>query len=289
MKARPAAPAPPKAAPLQPAPTHWDAVTEWYDTLVGDDGSEYHRHVVVPGVLGLLNLTPERPQRVLDVACGQGVLCRAMAKRGAEVVGIDAARGLIDVARDRNTQEPLPVEYHLADAKDLAAFVETTGNAARFDAVTCTLAIQNIAVLSPVWRGCRAALREGGRLIIVMMHPCFRIPKASFWGWEPQRDAPGGGVQYRRVDGYLSSRKTPIQMHPGAAPELSTLTFHRPLQAYINTLAEAGLLIDHADEWPSHKRSDRSDPKAPAQDRAREEIPMFLALRARAVGPSTTA
>lgn len=268
---KPAAPPPPKKAPQT---THWDAVSEWYDELVGEDGSEYHRNVVIPGVLGLLDL--ERDKRILDVACGQGVLCRALAKRGAEVVGIDAAAGLIDAARKRNEADALPIDYRLGDAKDLERAEDLRGG---FDAITCTLAIQNIAVLSPVWRGCRAALREGGRLVVVMMHPCFRVPKASGWGWDPS----GKGAQYRRIDAYLSSTKAPIQMRPGAAPELATVTFHRPIQAYVNTLAEAGLLVDHMDEWPSHKKSEKSDPKAAAQDKSRSEIPMFLALRARAV------
>lgn len=276
---RPAAAKPP-AAPER-GETHWEAVADWYDALVGEGGSEYHRHVVIPGVLGLLDATEDK--RVLDVACGQGVLCRALAKRGAMVAGLDAAPGLIDAAKAHDARETLGIDYHVADAKDLEAFVERSQWRGRFDAVSCTLAIQNIAVLSPVWRGCRAALREGGRLIVVMMHPCFRVPKSSAWGWQPRPGTPGGGVQYRRVEAYLSSSKASIQMRPGAAPQLQTVTFHRPLQAYVNTLAEAGLLVDHLDEWPSHKKSDPTDPKAPEQDRAREEIPMFLALRARAV------
>ena len=45
-------------------------MAEWYDRLVGDEGSEYHREVVLPGVVRLLALP--RGASVVDVACGQG-------------------------------------------------------------------------------------------------------------------------------------------------------------------------------------------------------------------------
>lgn len=32
--------------------TDWGEVAGWYDQLVGESGSEYHREVVLPGVLG---------------------------------------------------------------------------------------------------------------------------------------------------------------------------------------------------------------------------------------------
>lgn len=77
-----------------------------------------------------------------------------------------------------------------------------------------------------------------------------------------------------------------IQTHPGLAAhgkdESVTLHFHRPLQAYVNTLGNAGLLIDHMEEWTSHKTSPPGPRKA-AIDCARKDIPMFLALRARKV------
>ena len=86
-----------KPAQIQNQKTDWSNVAEWYDRLVGDAGSEYHQHVVLPGVMRLLDLQPK--QRIVDVACGQGVLCRLLRERGAEVTGIDAAEPLIKAAR----------------------------------------------------------------------------------------------------------------------------------------------------------------------------------------------
>jgi hypothetical protein len=47
----------------------------------------------------------------------------------------------------------------------------------------------------------------------------------------------------------------------------------------VKALRNAGLLIDAMEEWPSHKTS-TSGPRAAAENSARKEIPMFMAIRA---------
>src|SRR5271156_3765947 len=91
--------------------TDWGAVADWYDQLVGEAGSDFHEHVVLPGVMRLLAIQPG--ERVIDVACGQGVLCRLLQSRGAVVTGVAAARPLIEAARQRG---PAEIEYRVADA-----------------------------------------------------------------------------------------------------------------------------------------------------------------------------
>jgi hypothetical protein len=90
-------------------------------------------------------------------------------------------------------------------------------------------------------------------------------------------------VQYRRVDRYLLPRKSPIVTHPGKTPDVYTWTFHKPLEAYVRALRNAGLLIDALEEWPSHKTSE-AGPRAAAENAARKEIPMFMGIRAVKVG-----
>ena len=74
-------------------------------------------------------------------------------------------------------------------------------------------------------------------------------------------------------------------MHPGKAArgwpggDISTPTFHRPIGAYVRALADAGLLVTDLREWPS-ERAATSGPRAPEENRARLEIPLFLGIRA---------
>ena len=261
---RPAPDRRPAPAPARQNTTDWNDIAAWYDNLVGEGGSEYHRRVVLPGVLRLLNVKPS--EKILDVACGQGVLCRLLHERGAQVTGVDAARQLIAAARQRSDAA---IRYHIADARELN-LLETE----QFDSATCVLAIQNINPIAPVFNGVARALRAGGRFILAMMHPAFRGPKETSWGYDPAKE-----VQYRRVERYLLPRKSPIVTHPGKSADVYTWSFHRPLEAYVKALRHAGLLIDALEEWPSHKTS-APGPRAAAENAARKEIPMFMAIRA---------
>ncbi len=159
----------------------------------------------------------------------------------------------------------------MVDARELSASRKLT--AASFDAATCVLAIQNIHPIVPVFEGIARLLKPGGRLVIVMMHPHFRGSKESHWGWDEATQ-----TQYRRVDRYLEPRKSPIVTSPGKKDGRYTWTFHKPLEMYVKSLARAGLLIDAIEEWPSHKTS-QPGPRAAAENTARREIPMFMAIR----------
>ena len=111
-----------------------------------------------------------------------------------------------------------------------------------------------------------------------MMHPAFRAPKETRWGWDKEEN-----VQFRRVDRYLLPRKSPIVTNPGITPDVYTWTFHRPIGSYVKAMRNAGLLVDALEEWGSHKTSEPG-PRASAENTARKEIPMFMALRGVNIG-----
>ncbi|MBX3378215.1 MAG: methyltransferase domain-containing protein [Phycisphaeraceae bacterium] len=253
------------------AETSWDEVALWYDQLVEEGRSDHFDQVIVPGTLRLLR--PLAGMRVLDIACGQGHLCRKLAELGVSPVGVDASPRLIEAAKARS--EGLSLRFEEGDARSL----DGPALGGPFDAVTCIMALMNIDPLEPVLRGAASALAPGGTLVFVILHPAFRAPGQTSWGW----DAAGGGRQFRRVDGYLSTGQTPITMNPGyaahGAEAVQTWTFHRPLQAYSKALAEAGFVIETIEEWPSLRVS-QPGPRAVEENRARREIPMFLGVRA---------
>jgi ubiquinone/menaquinone biosynthesis C-methylase UbiE len=245
----------------RPKKTDWNEVAGWYDRLVGEKGSDYHRNLIIPGALRLL--APRPGERILDVACGQGVFCRELARAGAKVTGIDAAESLIRAARDRSRD----IKYLVADAADLKMLADKS-----FGAVSCIMALQNMAPLDKIVSEMSRVLQDNGRLLLVLSHPCFRIPRQSGWGFDEQRK-----LQYRRIDSYLSPQKIPIKMHPGAAPSTITWTFHRPLADYFAALADCGLAVTKLEEWASHRES-KPGTSSRMENRARDEIPMFLAL-----------
>ena len=209
----------------------------------------------------------KKGELVLDLACGQGAVTMALHKAGAEATGVDLSRQLVEMARKRS---PRSVRYLVGDARKLDAL-----EAASFDAVVSVLAAQNIDPIAPVFQEAARLLRRGGRLALVILHPAFRIPRQSSWQYDERRK-----LMTRAMDRYLTPLKIPIDMQPHRRPEQQvTWTYHRPLQDYVRALAQAGFAVDALEEWASHKSS-QPGPMAKAEDRAREEFPLFLALRA---------
>jgi len=56
-----------------------------------------------------------------------------------------------------------------------------------------------------------------------------------------------------------------------------TVSFHRPLQEFVKIFTNAGFSITRLEEWVSPKSSQKG-PRKDAEDRARKEFPLFLAI-----------
>lgn len=100
------------------------------------------------------------PKDVLDVGCGNGVLCGDLAQDGYNVIGVDADEKAIAIARQKY---PVP-RFEVISLDDMPADIATTADR-RFDAVVSTEVIEHI--YSPhKWASfCFEALRPGGTLI----------------------------------------------------------------------------------------------------------------------------
>jgi ubiquinone/menaquinone biosynthesis C-methylase UbiE len=240
-------------------------VAGWYDELLEASPDSYQRQVILPNLLRLLAI--KKNDHILDLACGQGFFARAMADGGARVVGVDAALELIALAKKHS---PKSISYYISSADHLDML-----DPASFTAVVIILAIQNIKDMSGVFAACNRVLAPNGRFIMVINHPAFRIPKHSSWGWEEE-----SGVQYRRVDAYLTESSTEIEMHPGLKSEDITLSFHRPMQSYVNMLAKQGFAVTRMEEWISHRESMKG-PRQTSENKIRKEIPLFMMLESR--------
>ncbi len=258
----------------------WEDVAEWYDELIADRGSDHYEQVILPGALRLLGC--EAGTRVLDVACGQGVLSRLLNERGVQTVGVDASRKLIEAATARSG--PLG-QFLIGDARELPGMIDDLGGPGSLDAAACVMALMNMDPVEPVLRGCAALLKPAAPLVVVVLHPAFRAPGRTAWGWDKAPD--GTARQYRRVDAYLTLDRREIVMNPGGtaagANAVTTPTFLRPVGWYAARLVDAGFVIDAVEEWVS-RRVSQPGPRADEENRARGEIPLFLAVRARVRG-----
>jgi ubiquinone/menaquinone biosynthesis C-methylase UbiE len=250
--------------------TSWNSVAEWYNTHLEKSADSYQEKVIMPNVLRVLD--PKPGIKVLDIACGQGYFSRAFTETGATVIGCDISKELIELAKKHS---PKNIEYHTTPADDLS-FVKDVS----IDAAVIVLAIQNIENIVGTFSECARTLKPGGRLVIVLNHPVFRIPGRSSWEWDEK-----SAVQYRRMDAYMSESQNKIDMNPGKnkiEDKNFTISFHRPLQSYFKALTKAGFVVSRLEEWISHKESQKG-PRAEEEDRMRKEIPLFLCLEAKKI------
>ncbi|TWP50716.1 methyltransferase domain-containing protein [Lentzea tibetensis] len=120
---------------------------------ISADQAEVYESKFVPALFAdwaapLADAAGLRPgQRVLDVACGTGVLARTAADRGCDVVGVDLNEGMLTVARRVRPD----LEWRRGDVTDLPF---ETGE---FDVVLCQSALM-------FFLDATAALREMGRV-----------------------------------------------------------------------------------------------------------------------------
>lgn len=247
--------------------TSWGHVADWYNNHLANDDT-YHAKVVLPNLLRVVDLKPH--ESLLELGCGQGFFVEAFAKTSKKVTGVDVGRALITKAKERGVS----ATFIVGSADDLAILKGQT-----FDVVTIILALQNMKQLSAVCKNIARLLAPGGRVVLVLNHPAFRIPKLTSWGTD--QDAK---VQYRRVDGYMSEVEATIDMTPGRTTKKEyTVSYHRPLQVYAKAFAKEGFAITKLEEWISHRRSEPG-PWAKAENTARKEIPLFMCLALTRIG-----
>ncbi len=239
----------------------WEESHRWYDALVGKRGHYYHRELIIPNSLRLLKLG--RGDSLLDLCCGQGVVSRYLPP-GVDYLGVDAAPSLIERARSYSSHR-----FLVADIGEPLSLDHPP-----FSHAIVLLALQNLESFQPLFANLFRLLRSGGRVLIVLNHPCFRIPRQSSWGVD--RSAH---LSYRRVDRYMSPMSIPIQTSPSKqAASSTTYSFHQPLSAYVQGLSEANFKIVNLEEWTSNKKSVGA--AAQQENRCRQEFPLFLALLA---------
>ncbi|KNZ32982.1 MAG: 3-demethylubiquinone-9 3-methyltransferase [Methylibium sp. NZG] len=99
-------------------------------------------------------------KRVLDVGCGGGILSDSMARRGANVLGIDLASKPLKVAQLHALEAgTASVEYREVAAEALAAEMP-----AQFDVLTCMEMLEHVPDPSSIVHACAALVKPGGWL-----------------------------------------------------------------------------------------------------------------------------
>jgi 2-polyprenyl-3-methyl-5-hydroxy-6-metoxy-1,4-benzoquinol methylase len=204
------------------AGARYDAVADFYISGFGSAGD--------PASVALLELLgPVAGLRVLDVACGHGRITRELARRGAEVTGIDISGSLISKARQTEHDEPLGIRYIHADVTTQAALGES-----EFDAAACNFGLSDIDDLEAAITAISSALRAGGSFSFSILHPCFAGGKDISGSW------PAASRYYDEGRWMAQDARSALRRQVGAN--------HRMLSTYLGTLRRHGLWLDQIAE-----------------------------------------
>ena len=144
-----------------------DLAHRWWDPT-----SEFRPlHEINPLRLEWINaLVPLAGKRVLDVGCGGGILAEAIAKKGANVKGIDLSEKALKVAELHSLESEVQVSYELIAAEALAA-----REAGQYDVVTCMEMLEHVPDPSAIVQACATLVKPGGRLFFSTLN---RNPKS---------------------------------------------------------------------------------------------------------------
>src|SRR5215468_5833735 len=96
----------------------WNQNAAFWDERMGE-GNDFVQTLIWPATERLLKL--QQGERILDIACGNGLSSRRLAASGAKVVAFDLAEEMIAYARQRTTEHTQSINYLTLDATDEAA------------------------------------------------------------------------------------------------------------------------------------------------------------------------
>ncbi|MBV1787026.1 bifunctional 2-polyprenyl-6-hydroxyphenol methylase/3-demethylubiquinol 3-O-methyltransferase UbiG [Marinobacterium sp. D7] len=128
-------------------------------------------HDINPLRVGFIDrIAPLAGKRVLDVGCGGGILSESMAKRGAEVTGIDMGEAPLKVAKLHGLESGVSVRYRQVTVEQLAEEEPES-----FDIVTCMEMLEHVPDPSSIIAACARLAKPGGQLFFSTLN---RNPKS---------------------------------------------------------------------------------------------------------------
>jgi SAM-dependent methyltransferase len=256
---------------------HWDALAQAhghgdpiYDIEALVAGADSLREAEAAGVRESVGAVAGLD--VLHLQCHIGFDAISLARRGARVVGADFSPAALEKARTLARRCEVDVEFVEADAAKLGVDLHN-----RFDLVYATIGVLVWIDDVRAWmRSAAAALRGGGKLLLVDIHPMYGMLATVD---PPTFDFPYAYDGPRTFDepGSYAGVELPV-----AATE--TVEYAHSLGEVVNAALAAGLRIQHLEEHMDADYDPRGSVLTPEDDgryRARlggEVLPMLFTL-----------
>lgn len=198
----------------------WKKNADFWIKIIQENLDLYRLRVTNRAILKTLK--NKRNLRVLDAGCGEGYLCRTVAKLGHQVFGIDFCPDFIKAAEDLERKKPLGIKYFVGD------FRKTNFPSSFFDVILSHQTINEIENPDKAFKEFSRILKRKGRLILLFLHPCFEI-KPQFY--------------FRQT-----KIKRPYYLVSGVKSPSPYFYLHLPLSEWVELLIKSGFSIKKIEE-----------------------------------------
>ena len=101
--------------------------------------------------------------KILDIGCGGGLLSEPMARLGAEVVGIDASKKNIDIAKLHAKKSNLKIKYFCASPENFKSDI-------KFDVILNMEIIEHVDDVDLFLKSCTKLLKKNGLMFIATLN-----------------------------------------------------------------------------------------------------------------------
>lgn len=204
----------------------WNAMGDEWLTLA--QTGESRMRFIMPWMLRYMG--DVRGLRILDLGCGEGGYARRLAASGAQVTAVDCSEAAIRYARAQAEREGLPITHYLRNSNDLFGIPD-----ADFDVVLCSMMLMDCEDLDGTLREAVRVLKEGGRMFVSMLHPCFDGNHEHGIGRQGQ-----GETREVVVKNYFEPREWEAPLPNGST---AVIWRHRTMSEYVKAFLAAGLTI----------------------------------------------
>lgn len=207
-------------------PNRYDANASFWVQIIREHRDKYRSELTDPAMLHTIG--EPAGLDILDAGCGEGYLSRVLAKKGANATGIDSSTKLIEAARSQNLADVPSVSFDIGSVDDLP-YPDSA-----FDLVVCNHLVNDLFDPSKPISEFARVLRSSGRLVILMLHPCFYNKHA-------ERDQATNGMI---ASSYFDIRSVEQTFEVGGLTSpAANIAWFRPLEFYTEELRKSGFAI----------------------------------------------
>jgi len=143
----------------------WQKNADFWVQIIRKKLDPFRQRVTNKAILG--SLPKEKNLKILDAGCGEGYMCRMLAKKGYKVFGVDSSKKLINSAKKLEERQKLGINYSVAD------FRKTKFPDSFFDIVLSHQTLIEIPDPEKAIKEFGRILKRKGIILALFLHPCF--------------------------------------------------------------------------------------------------------------------